>query len=239
MRTAFVAGATGYTGREVVRQLRQQGVRTIAHVRPGSRASGWADAFRRWGAEVAEVAWEPEALRGAIEVARPDAVFSLIGTTRARAKREALQEADIYDAVDYRLHAMLVDAVSATCPGARLVYLSSMGADASSRNPYLAARGRAERKLVESGLPWTIARPSFISGPDRDRPRRMERVSAVVADRLLGVAGIFGAAGLRERYRSIDNVALASALIAAALNPAFAGETLPGEALQRLAAGQA
>ncbi|HEY0838778.1 MAG TPA: 3-beta hydroxysteroid dehydrogenase, partial [Vulgatibacter sp.] len=54
-RVAFVAGATGYTGRGVVRQLGQRGVRTIAHVRPGSRASRWVQAFRGWGAVVEEV----------------------------------------------------------------------------------------------------------------------------------------------------------------------------------------
>jgi len=233
--SVFVAGATGYTGREVVRQLRERGLRTVAHVRPGSKAARWVDAFLGWGAEVEEVPWAPDALREAISRAAPDVVFSLVGTTRARAKREALAAEDIYEAVDLRLHAMLVDAVAATRPGARLVYLSSLGADASARNPYLAARGRSERKLVESGLPFTIARPSFITGPDRDRPRRLERVTARVADRLLAAAGAFGAAELRERYRSIDNAGLARALIATSLDPAMAGRVVPAEELQRLA----
>lgn len=235
-RAAFVAGATGYTGREVVRQLRQEGVRTVAHVRPGSRASRWEEAFRGWGAEVAEVPWEPEALRGAIERAGPDVVFSLVGTTRRRAAREGIRSADIYDTVDYGLHAMLVDAVAAVRPGARLVYLSSIGADPTARNPYLAARGRSERKVVESGLPFTIARPSFISGPGRDRPRRLERITALVADRLLGLAGRLGGRDLKQRYRSIDNVALARALIAAAFDADAAGWTLSAEDIQRIAA---
>lgn len=234
-KSAFVAGATGYTGREVVRQLRERGFRTVAHVRPGSKATRWVDAFRAWGADVVEIPWTPDALREAISRAAPDVVFSLVGTTRARAKREALASEDIYDAVDFGLHAMLVDAVAAARPGARLVYLSSLGADASARNPYLAARGRSERVLIESGVPFTIARPSFISGPDRDRPRRLERVTARFADRLLGAAGALGAAGLRERYRSIDNVGLARALIATALDPAKAGRIVPAEELQRLA----
>lgn len=174
------------------------------------------------------------ALREALRRARPDAVFSLVGTTRARAKREAVQADDIYDAVDFRLHAMLVDAAAASCPDARLVYLSSIGADASSRNPYLAARGRSERKLAESGLTFTIARPSFISGPGRDRPRRLERITARIADRFLGLAGALGASDVRERYRSIDNVALARALIAAAFDPALAGKTLSAEEIQGL-----
>ena len=39
MEIAFVAGATGYTGREVVRLLAERGVRTLAHVRPDSSSS--------------------------------------------------------------------------------------------------------------------------------------------------------------------------------------------------------
>ncbi|HEY0841100.1 MAG TPA: epimerase, partial [Vulgatibacter sp.] len=140
-----------------------------------------------------------------------------------------------YDAVDYRLHAMLVDAVASASPGARVVYLSSIGADPATRNPYLAARGRSEEKLAESGLAFTIARPSFISGPDRDRPRRLERITALAADRLLELAGALGARDLRDRFRSIDNVALAKALIAAAFEPSFAGRTLSAEEIQRLA----
>jgi len=237
LRSAFVAGATGYTGREVVRQLRERGVRTVAHVRPGTAATRWVDAFRAWGAEVAEVPWEPDALRGAIARAEADFVFSLVGTTRARARREALQAEDIYDAVDFRLHAMLVDAAASARLGARLVYLSSLGADVAARSPYLAARGRSERALIQSGLPFTIARPSFISGPDRDRPRRLERFTAGLADGLLAFAGRLGAARLRERYRSIDNVSLARALIEAALDPAMAGRIVCAEELRRLAAG--
>ena len=38
MPIAFVAGATGYTGREVVRLLAERGIETYAHIRPDSKS---------------------------------------------------------------------------------------------------------------------------------------------------------------------------------------------------------
>src|SRR5262245_55763625 len=49
---AFVAGATGYTGNEVVSALRGRGIRTIAHVRPDSSSlERWRKSFEDIGAE--------------------------------------------------------------------------------------------------------------------------------------------------------------------------------------------
>jgi nucleoside-diphosphate-sugar epimerase len=81
---AIVAGATGFTGREVVRQLRDRDIAVTAHIRPGSAAAGsWVESFRSWGADVAEVAWEPADLTALVARVQPTHVFSLIGTARA------------------------------------------------------------------------------------------------------------------------------------------------------------
>ncbi len=234
--TALVAGATGYTGREVVRQLRERGVETTAHVRPGSSAAArLGEVFAGWGAEIAQVAWEPAALEALLSRTRPDVVFALIGTSRSRAKGEGLSEGDIYDAVDYGLTAMLIEATAASGLRPRFVYLSVVGVSSSTRNRYVAARARAEAKLAASGLPYTIARPSFITGPDRDESRPLERTAAGITDGLMWVVGTFGGRRTRDRYRSIDSAGLAAALVAAAFDPACETATLEGEDLQRLA----
>src|SRR5215208_1501420 len=67
MTTAFVAGATGYTGREVVRQLVERGVRAVAHVRPDSpRLAEWRERFAELGAEVDATPWEEPAMRASL-----------------------------------------------------------------------------------------------------------------------------------------------------------------------------
>ena len=236
MFRAFVAGATGYTGREVVHQLCERQGEVTAHVRPGSPSSArWAETFRAWGAEVAEVPWELAALSAVLAERRPDLVFSCIGVTRASARRDQLGDVDIYEQVDVRLNTLLVEAVRAAGLSPRFVYLSSIGASESARSKYLASRARAEAAVAKSGLPYTIARPSFISGPGRDDGRPLERVAAGASDGFLAMAGLLGARRFRDRFRSIDNVQLARALIAAALDPTCDGAILGGDRLQPLA----
>ncbi len=219
MTTAFIAGATGYTGRHVTERLSREGVRTIAHVRPDSPALGaWTSRFAAAGAQVDATPWTDEMARTMARL-RPDVVFALLGTTRARAARDerATGAAAGYDAVDYGLSALLLRAVRTAEIRPRFVYLSSIGAREDSRNAYLAVRGRFERELQESGLPYLIVRPSFISGSDRDERRVAERAASLVADALLGVAALAGAHMLHDRWATLSGDALAAGIVRLAL----------------------
>lgn len=210
--TAFVLGATGFVGREVVRQLCVRGVQAIAHVRPDSASlAAWRTRFEDLGAAVDTTPWDTAALTARLRVAVPAQLYVLIGTTRSRAKADAV-EGNIYEAIDLGLTRLAVDAARGSEHRPRLVYLSSVGADPAARSAYLAARGRAEAAVMTSGLPWVIARPSIITG-ERDDGRVGERSAAVIGDGLLAVAGMFGGRRLRARYRSTTPDVLASALI--------------------------
>jgi uncharacterized protein YbjT (DUF2867 family) len=213
--TAFVFGATGFVGREVVRQLCVRGARTIAHVRPDSRSlARWRAKFEELGAAVDTTPWEAAALTARLREVDPAQIYVLIGTTRSRAKADAVA-GNIYEAIDVGLTRLAVDAAraaQASGRGPRIVYLSSVGADPEARSAYLAARGRAEAAVTSSGLPWVIARPSIITG-ERDDGRVGERGAAVIGDGLLAVAGMLGGKRLRARYRSTTPDILASALI--------------------------
>ncbi len=215
---AFVAGATGYTGREVVRALRDRGKRTVAHIRPdSSKREMWTARFTELGAEVDVTPWEQPAMEATFTRLQPAMVFALLGTTKARAKIESAT----YDTVDYGLTAMLMkSAVAMKSSGAPLfVYLSSAGMTEKEprRRSYMYARWRVERELAESGLPHVIARPSIITGTDRDDDRLGERLGGKVLDGALTAVSLFGGGRLRERYRSTTNVALAEALVRHAL----------------------
>ena len=57
--TAFVLGATGFVGREVVRQLCVRGTKTFAHVRPdSSKLDEWRGRFAELGAETDATPWD-------------------------------------------------------------------------------------------------------------------------------------------------------------------------------------
>lgn len=214
--TAFVAGATGYTGQQVVAALRARGARVVAHVRSGSAsADEWQRRFEALGAEVDRTPWEPAAMRATLARLRPDLVFALLGTTRRRAAAEGLD--DPYERIDYGLTAVLRDAAVACGSAPRFVYLSAMGANERSGNKYVAVRGRMERELREGALPWLIAQPAFVSGGDRPEFRLGERVLAVGSDALFGALAFVGLGRVRDRYGSLTGRELGEGLVALAL----------------------
>lgn len=239
--TALVFGATGYTGAAVVRRWVASGP-VVAHIRPGSASGPGCQAeFEAIGAQVRVVPWEPAALTALVGEVKPDVVFSLLGTTRARAKDDLApdQQANPYQAVDERLSIMAATAVKQAAPAARFIYLSALGVNKQTRNSYLKARLHVEQALSELGLKHVVARPAFISGPDRNEFRLGERVAARALDGALGLAALTGLRGLRElrhSYASLSGDELAAALVAIAQDNHGNSEVLPAE-LRQYAAG--
>ncbi|MBR9990641.1 MAG: NAD(P)H-binding protein [Gemmatimonadetes bacterium] len=229
--TAFVAGATGYTGRALIGELRRLGVTTIAHIRPDSeRLDGWHNEFGAAGALVDSTPWDENALARTLSAAAPTVVFALLGTTRARMRRSG--GSDSYETVDYGLSAMLLRAVQRSVPHARFVYLSSAWVGPSARAAYLRVRWRFEEELRASGVAWTIARPMFITGSDRTEPRPLERAAAAVLDGALRIAGALGANGVQQRYATLSATELARGLAAYGLSAGGEGLVLGPEALR-------
>jgi uncharacterized protein YbjT (DUF2867 family) len=232
---AWIAGATGYTGREVVRHVCLAGGRAHAHIRPDSPSLDRHRArFEGLGATVEVTPWEPEALRERLSELRPTTVYALLGTTQARARAAAkagAAPAD-YSAVDRDLTLMLMRACVDAGLRPRMVYLSALGASAGASSAYMRARGEVEEALRASGLPFTIVRPSFISGPDRDERRIGERLGAILTDCLLGAVGALGGERTRERYRSIDADTLGRGLVRLASDPSAEGQVVEADALR-------
>lgn len=228
---AFVAGATGYVGRVVVERLLDAGVESYAHVRPqSSRLDYWREHFGGLGATVDSTPWTDGELRARLAEISPTLVFALIGTTRKRAKSEAIA-GDPYGEIDYGLTAM-VHRAAAKLDGARFIYLSAAGVGPKSSSAYMSARWRAEELIRGGPLPYTIARPSIITGPDRDDGRAGERIAGAIADGALALAGLFGGRKLRARYRSTTNEVLAAALVRLALSPEAANTVVEGDDLR-------
>lgn len=211
---AFVAGATGFVGRRIVEQWAEQGGEVVAHVRPDSgRLEQWRGQFEEMGASVDTSAWEPEAFARAIAEHAPDVVFCAIGTTKKRMNADASKDEDSsYRAIDYGLTKLLADATAASAPGARFVYVSSMGVSPSAPGAYMKARYDAEQAILATGLEYAIARPGVISG-DRDESRPMESLGALASDALSAAARLVGAKKAARRWAATDDVELARALV--------------------------
>jgi nucleoside-diphosphate-sugar epimerase len=235
---AFVAGATGYVGHALVRLLAERGARVAAHVRPDSARLGqWRERLAALGpgVEIDTTPWDEPAMTATLAARRPAAIFALLGTTRAR--MSAARGVDVgYEAVDYGLTALLRRAAEGAARETgvvpRFVYLSSVGVTPGTRNAYLRARARVEAELREGTLPYTIARPGVITGPDREESRPLERVASVVVDAALALPGLLGAHRLRDRYRTTSADELARALARLAADPRMEGATVEGDGLR-------
>lgn len=234
---AFVAGATGYVGRALVRRLAAAGGDVAAHVRPGSAVATDAVAlFESLRARVDRTPWDVAALRATLGSLAPATIFITLGTTRRRSARaRARGEQAGYEAIDRDLPLMLVKACLRAGIRPKLVYLSAIGADPGARGAYLRARGEVERRLRASSLPWVVARPAFVTGPDRPESRPLERIAAALVDGILAGVSALGWRGPGERFGSLDADAMAAALDALASDPAAEGTVVEGAALRRAA----
>lgn len=236
---AFVAGATGYTGREVARILGQRGIETYMHVRPDSSQLGrWKQYAKDEGIHLDTTPWRAQAFDERFKQLQPTHVFGLLGTTKARAKRVGRSGGDAslntYETVDYGLTMELLVAGQQMAEQPRFIYLSSAGSGPKAKGDYLKVRHRIEESLRESYQNFVSIRPSFITGEGRDDSRPMERVGAGLSDVLLSTIGLMGAGRLRDRYRSITNTELARAVIHHGLLGADSPSIVEGESLHGL-----
>jgi nucleoside-diphosphate-sugar epimerase len=238
--SAFVAGATGYTGTWVVKHLLNRGIKTIAHVRPdSSHFESWHNRFEKLGATVDGTPWDEQAMAETLHRNQPAVVFALLGTTRARKKSVTSSGGDpnlaTYEAVDYGLTSLLIRAIVSAKINPHVVYLSAIGVSETSSNEYYRARWKVEAELSESGLTYTIARPSFITGPDRPENRIGEKLGAAVLDGALFAIGALGAKKVQGRYRSLSGELLGLALVESALSEACKNRVLQTGDLRRMA----
>lgn len=220
---ALVFGATGYVGLEVCRQLVKKGVETHAHVRPDSNQLGeWRMRFEAMGVEMGTAKWVLADIQQYLEQLKPDVIFILIGTTRKRIKalqKQGYNKSDgSYEAVDYGLTALAVNALLKSGVKSKIVYLSAIGTKKEATNPYLKARYKAEQAVLESGLPCNIVRAPIISGPDRMESRVGERIAAKTFDGILSLVSSVAYKDSLLKYFSIDAKKLAAGLIFEAFN---------------------
>ena len=144
-----------------------------------------------------------------------------------------------YEAIDYGLTKMAIDAAVKSACRPRFVYLSSLGAGGNARSAYMGARAKTEAALLHSGLPYTIARPSFITGPDRNESRPGEEIGAWLASGLLTFCGWLGARDFRDKYRPTDAKGLALALVHFAQSKEGENRVISSETLYRSRSGSA
>jgi NADH dehydrogenase len=154
--TVCVLGGSGFVGRHVCHALAAEGYRVRVATRDRERAKKHLILLPT--AEVAVVdVHEPAQL--AEFVGGADAVINLVGVLHDGRSERGFQAA----------HVDLARKAVAACRERgvrRLLHMSSLGAGPDAPSAYLRTKGEAEAIVRDSGLGWTLFRPSVIFGPD-------------------------------------------------------------------------
>jgi uncharacterized protein YbjT (DUF2867 family) len=219
----FVAGATGATGTVFV-PLAEKEHELRLHVRPQSRErSPLGKDPRAAILDLSDDAALTKALDGC------DAVISFVGTMKKR-----FAAGDTYESSDVGSTTALVNAAKAA-KVPRFLLLSSYGAGGSGA--YLKMKERCERIVQDSGLGWTIFRPSMLVSP-RDAPEGThgKRPNIAGAGYLFGaIKAIPGFRGWADDVRPIPLEVLCRAFLAVLREPRD-GAILLGRDLWKLGA---
>lgn len=150
-----VIGGSGFVGSHLCRQLAARGCRVRVPTRDRERAKAL---ILLPTVEVVEAdVHDPAALARAVTGC--DAVINLVGVLHDGRGRRSFRAA----------HVELARNVVAACRAGgvrRLLQMSAAGAAVDAPSAYLRSKGEAERIVRESGLDWTIFRPSVIFGPE-------------------------------------------------------------------------
>ena len=204
----FVTGATGFVGREILRQLHEAGhaIRILARSRNSPRVQ---EAMSRWGVEVhpGDVL-APASLDGALN--GMEAVIHLVGII-----------AEVGANTFERVHTGGTRSILGVAQPAgvrRFVHMSALGTRSNAASRYHQTKWAAEELVRRSGLEFTIFRPSLIYGPQDQFINlfaRMIRLSPIVP--LLSCPG--------ARFQPVPVEAVAAAFVRSLREPKAAGQT--------------
>lgn len=187
----LVTGATGFVGRSVCRQLLADGREVVALSRGlhGEAPAGVTHAI----GDVTDGTGLAEAFSGV------DAVIHLVGIIRER-RGVTFRQVHV-EGTRNVLRAAEAAGVS------RFVQMSALGAGSGSGSAYHESKAEAEQLVRESGLGWTILRPSLMFGKGDDffggTLRQLVTLPPVVP--------VVGSGAYLFRPVAVEDVALAAA----------------------------
>lgn len=217
VRRTLLVGATGMVGRKVIAQGRTvPGISLCALARRelqlprGARMELMLAETREWA--------------GAINTIAPDAVICALGTTKAKSGLEGQRAVDV--------DLVLEVAQAAKQAGAqRFVMISSVGADAHAKQPYLQMKGEAEERLRKLRFQrLDILRPGLLRGVRYGETRTAEQIGQWVSP-LVDLVML----GDKRKYRSIKADLVAAAALQAVRTPAAGSFVHEHDAILRLA----
>lgn len=148
-------GGSGFVGRHVCHALAAEGYRVRVATRDRERAKEQLILLPTVDVAAVDI-HDPAALSAFVRGS--DAAINLVGVLHDGRGNRSFQAA----------HVELARNVVAACRGQgvrRLLHMSALAAARDGPSRYLRTKGEAEALVRESGLAWTIYRPSVVFGP--------------------------------------------------------------------------
>ncbi len=189
----LVTGATGYVGGQIVEGLLAAGYAPRCLVRSPEKARRLVEkGVEIHFGDVTEPSSFAEALRGC------DAVIHLAAIIEEKPRRGVT-----FERINFEATRNLVDAARAQGVK-RFLHMSALGADVNGPTPYFRTKGKAEEYVRNSGLDFTIFRPSFIYGPGDAVYSMLARVINLSP---FGLYPLFGDGSYRSQPVAVGDVA--------------------------------
>ena len=151
----LVTGGTGFVGQRVCRALIARGWLPRLLVRSGSEGKIPLDVRRQCRISLGDITDRESVINAAQST---DAIVNLVGVIREFPSKGITFEKLHVEGTRNVIAAAKVWKIS------RIVHMSALGALAGSPVPYFDTKGRAEQLVRESGLEWTLFRPSIVFG---------------------------------------------------------------------------
>ena len=148
----LVTGATGFVGKEIIKVLRARGEAVRALVREPKKWERWAreNGVEMTRGDVMQASMLGECCQGV------DAVIHLVGIIAERGKAT-------FENVHVRGTQNIIRAAQAAGVR-RFIHMSALGTRADAVSNYHKTKWQAEESVRQSGMNWTIFRPSLIYG---------------------------------------------------------------------------
>jgi uncharacterized protein YbjT (DUF2867 family) len=200
-KTVAIAGGSGFIGRAIARRLAaigEIGVRVLTRNPDTARARLELPGVEFVRGDVGNPATLKDALAGASAIV--DAV-QFDGYPIENPRRGFT-----FERIDYGGAAALI-AAAKQAGVAQFIYVSGAAADENSTHPGFRAKGRAERAIRESGLSYTIFRPSLVYGREDKVVNGLAR-----AIRFAPVMGVPGTGRQKVQPVLVDDLAACVAL---------------------------
>lgn len=159
-RTIAIAGGSGFIGRAIVRRLASIDslkLRVLSRKPEKARAQLWDTHAEFVETDISK----PDSLRAALDGAA--AVIDAIQFDGYPVENPS--RGLTFERIDLGGVLALIAAAKASGVG-QFIYISGAAADETSEHPGFRAKGKAERAIRESGLDYTILRPSLVYGPE-------------------------------------------------------------------------